>query len=206
MSSNDATDPKENDSPENSVCESKNTGNTGGFLTRLFSRRREEERPLVVGTQTLIMKFSHYSQNNTYNAPSFSLAYFIWVVVIIRAMSMFAEVDTFIGNHTVVDPDIFQLWIEGNSGQFCASIMWYHWNSYKMFFYEIIAQEASTVLQQRGALHSFPGATADFLLADVMDHYRAYGMLEKLLHTPQRISEQWTFQMDLPTQKMLIEQ
>ncbi|XP_021945753.1 acidic fibroblast growth factor intracellular-binding protein [Folsomia candida] len=95
---------------------------------------------------------------------------------------MLAEVDVFIGNHTFVDHEIFQLWIEGNS-----------------------AQEAAVVLQQRGALQTFPGATSDFLLADVCDHYRTYVLLEKLLHTPPRIFEQWTFQMDSQTQRMLID-
>ncbi len=31
-------------------------------------------------------------------------------------MSLYAEVDAFVGNNTFVDPDIFQLWVEGNSG------------------------------------------------------------------------------------------
>jgi len=50
-------------------------------------------------------------------------------------------------------------------------------------------------LQQRGALQGFPGATFDLLLADVVDHYRNYGALEKLLQSPSRINDQWVFQL-----------
>lgn len=35
-------------------------------------------------------------------------------------LSMYAEVDAFVGNNTQVDPEIFQLWVEGNSGEQCA--------------------------------------------------------------------------------------
>lgn len=62
------------------------------------------------------------------------------------------------------------------------------------------------ILQQRGALQSIPGATAsaDFLLADISDHFRTYIMLEKWLQFPPRFNEQWTFQMDGGTQSMII--
>ena len=56
-------------------------------------------------------------------------------------------------------------------------------------------QEAAHILLQRGALQVFPGATFDLLLADVLDHYRTYGALEKLLQSPARIYDQWVFQM-----------
>jgi len=56
-------------------------------------------------------------------------------------------------------------------------------------------QETAVILQQRGALQGFPGATFDLLLADVVDHYRNYGALEKLLQSPSRIYDQWVFQM-----------
>lgn len=119
---------------------------------------------------------------------------------------MLAEVDVFIGNHTFVDHEIFQLWIEGNSGIQCVPIDINCEIQLTIKVFSCAAQEAAVVLQQRGALQTFPGATSDFLLADVCDHYRTYVLLEKLLHTPPRIFEQWTFQMDSQTQRMLIDQ
>ncbi|ODN04265.1 Acidic fibroblast growth factor intracellular-binding protein [Orchesella cincta] len=93
------------------------------------------------------------------------------------------EVDSFVGNNTYVDADVFQLWVEGNS-----------------------ASEASMILQQRGALGApgITGATPEFLLADISDQFRTYIMLEKWLQFPPRLNEQWTFQMDTVTQAMLI--
>jgi len=34
----------------------------------------------------------------------------------IREEKMCTEVDTFVGNHTLVDPEILQLWLSGYSG------------------------------------------------------------------------------------------
>lgn len=34
---------------------------------------------------------------------------------------MYAEVDVFISNYTLVDPDIYQLWIEGYTCKFSIS-------------------------------------------------------------------------------------
>ncbi|CAL8111312.1 unnamed protein product [Orchesella dallaii] len=95
--------------------------------------------------------------------------------------NLLPEVDAFVGNNTFVDADVFQLWVEGNA-----------------------ASEASTILQQRGALLSIPGATPEFLMADISDQFRTYLMLEKWLQLPPRLNEQWTFQMDASTQAMLI--
>ena len=45
----------------------------------------------------------------------------------------------------------------------------------------------------------------DLLMSDVLDHYRTFHMLERLLHTPPKLTEEWTFQMESDTQRMLIE-
>lgn len=93
---------------------------------------------------------------------------------------MFAEVDVFVGNNTIVDPEIFQLWLDGYT-----------------------AQDAAThVLQGTLKQESIP---LDMLISDVQDHYRTFQMLERLLHSPPRLSEQWTFQITPSIQKMLIE-
>jgi len=90
-------------------------------------------------------------------------------------------VDVFVGNSTFVDSEIYQLWVDGNS-----------------------AREAADALQQRGILQQF-GANMDLLMSDVLDHYRTFHMLERLLQTPLKLTEEWTFQMESETQKMLIE-
>jgi len=90
-------------------------------------------------------------------------------------------VDVFVGNSTFVDSEIYQLWVDGNS-----------------------AREAADVLQQRGILQQF-SANMELLMSDVLDHYRTFHMLERLLHTPLKLTEEWTFQMESETQKVLIE-
>ena len=94
---------------------------------------------------------------------------------------MDCSVDVFVGNSSFIDPEIYQLWVDGNS-----------------------QHEAADILAQRGILQQC-GANMDLLMSDVMDHYRTFLMIERLLHTPLKLSEEWTFQMDKDTQKMLIE-
>lgn len=74
-----------------------------------------------------------------------------------------------------------QLWVDGNS-----------------------AHEAANVLQQRGILQQW-GANMDLLMSDVLDHYRTFHMLERLLHNPLKLTAEWTFQMESDTQQLLIE-
>jgi len=95
---------------------------------------------------------------------------------------MSAEVDVFISNYTQVDPDIYQLWIEGHS-----------------------ATEAVSILNQRG-LGQTTGAPLDLIASDVLDHYRTYSLLEKLLSCPQKLQEQVEFQIEPHTKQLLIEQ
>ena len=57
------------------------------------------------------------------------------------------------------------------------------------------AQEAANILQKRGVLQQY-GATFDLLLSDTHDHFRAYNMLERLLHNPPRLLEQMSFQIE----------
>lgn len=45
----------------------------------------------------------------------------------------------------------------------------------------------------------------DLIISCVFDQYRTYQMIEKLLHIPTQLSEQWTFQMTPTTQRILIE-
>lgn len=91
------------------------------------------------------------------------------------------DVDIFVGNDTIIDPEVYQLWLDG-----------------------LTAQEAVATLQQRGVLLQ-TGATATLLMSDTLDHYRTFQMLEKLLQNPNMLADQWTFQVEPKTQRMLIE-
>ncbi|XP_045508615.1 acidic fibroblast growth factor intracellular-binding protein [Colias croceus] len=94
---------------------------------------------------------------------------------------MYTEVDVFVSNYTLIDPEIYQLWIEG-----CSS------------------SEAVSTLHQRAAVKQ-TGATVELIASDVLDHYRTFALLERLLTVPSKLSEQMIFQIDEPTKQMLIE-
>ncbi|GLV37045.1 hypothetical protein CBL_02123 [Carabus blaptoides fortunei] len=94
---------------------------------------------------------------------------------------MYAEVDVFITNYTLVDPEIYQLWIDGH----CA-------------------REAVSILNHRG-LGQSAGATVELIASDVLDHYRTYSLLEKLLSNPIKLQEQLAFQIEPLTRQLLIE-
>ena len=94
---------------------------------------------------------------------------------------MFSEVDVFLTNYTIVDPEIYQLWIEGYT-----------------------YQEAVHYLKVKGIERKW-GVTLDLVASDVQDHYRSYALLERLLSTPSKLCEQPSFQLDTQTQAILIE-
>ena len=60
------------------------------------------------------------------------------------------------------------------------------------------------MLHQRGELECWGGAQ-ELLVSDTADHYRTFGMLEKLLLTPTKLAEEWTFQLEPAIQRMVIE-
>ncbi|KAK3920862.1 Acidic fibroblast growth factor intracellular-binding protein [Frankliniella fusca] len=94
---------------------------------------------------------------------------------------MFAEVDVFISNYTLVDPEVYQLWIDGSSSSEAVKSL----------------QEGGVTLQT--------GATLELVASDVLDHYRTYSLLEKLLHNPPKLAEQLAFQIEPQTRGFLIE-
>lgn len=96
-------------------------------------------------------------------------------------LEMFAEVDVFISNYTLVDPEIYQLWIEGYS-----------------------SSEAVSFLKQKG-FDQFSGAPLELIASDVLDHYRTYSLIERLLYAPTKLSEQPSFQLEPQTKSLLIE-
>ena len=70
-------------------------------------------------------------------------------------------------------------------------------------FLYVLASEGATILIN-GSLKEFD-IDYDMLLSDVLDHYRTFQMLERLLHYPKRLTEQWIFQIAPSVQRMLIE-
>lgn len=125
---------------------------------------------------------------------------------------MFAEVDVFISNYTIVDPDIYQLWIEGYSCMFsfiCLSNnnnIIVQENIMKNIGYQFLflATEAVTLLKQKGVAQLI-GAPLELIASDVLDHYRTYSLLERLLSHPSKLSEQPSFQLEPHTRSLLIE-
>lgn len=94
---------------------------------------------------------------------------------------MMANVDVFVGNDTLIDPDIYQLWLNGNT-----------------------AHEAASIEQKRGNLQQY-GATFNMLLADVDDHFRTLRILERYLKSPDKLSTQLEIQISPDQQNVLIE-
>lgn len=66
------------------------------------------------------------------------------------------------------------------------------------------ASEAVKSLQEGGVTQT-TGATLELVASDVLDHYRTYSLLEKLLHNPPKLSEQLAFQIEPQTRGLLIE-
>lgn len=60
------------------------------------------------------------------------------------------------------------------------------------------------ILNENG-LGQETGASLDLITSDVLDHYRTYCMLEKLLFNPSSLQKQLAFQIDPQTRAFLIE-
>lgn len=94
---------------------------------------------------------------------------------------MNAEIDVFISNYTLIDADIFQQWIEGYS-----------------------TSEASLYLKQK-CFGQIMTAHIDLIVSDILDQYRTYSLIERLLQAPVKLSEQSSFQLDPKTLGLIIE-
>ncbi|KAL1454068.1 hypothetical protein WDU94_010358 [Cyamophila willieti] len=95
-------------------------------------------------------------------------------------MSIPCEVAVFISNYTVIDPEVFKLWVDGYP-----------------------STEAVNILHKKESkLGNMP---IEILAADVLDHYRTYNMFEKLLHYPIKLQTQIAFQLKSEIRNFLIE-
>lgn len=66
-----------------------------------------------------------------------------------------------------------------------------------------LASEAVALLKQKG--ENIFNAPLELIASDVLDHYRTYSLLEKVLHTPPKLSENSNFQLEPQSRALLIE-
>ncbi|KAL5008908.1 hypothetical protein ScPMuIL_014489 [Solemya velum] len=90
-------------------------------------------------------------------------------------------VDVFVGNYTIVDFDIYDLWLSGYT-----------------------ANDAALNLQKKGVLQNTGYSSAE-LVSETQECYRLFVILEKMLKNPIKLVEQQIYQIDADTQKSLIE-
>ncbi|KAF4522072.1 hypothetical protein B566_EDAN004055 [Ephemera danica] len=97
------------------------------------------------------------------------------------------DVDVFVSNYTFIDHEIYQLWVDGVSPGEAVEIV-----------------KKGMEVFNRGSQKEMK-ASRGMLTSEVLDHYRTYGLLEKLLYTPTKLSEQLQFQIEPQTRRILIE-
>lgn len=73
-----------------------------------------------------------------------------------------------------------------------------------LIFRYILAAEAVSLLKQKG-IAQMMNAPLDLIASDVLDHYRTYSLLERLLNSPTKLSEQPSFQLEPQSRAILIE-
>lgn len=71
-------------------------------------------------------------------------------------------------------------------------------------FFISLATEAVHFQNTKGVAKNM-GAPLELIASDVLDHYRTYSLLERLLYTPTKLSEQPSFQLEPQSQHLLIE-
>lgn len=94
---------------------------------------------------------------------------------------MSVELDVFVGNTTIMDKEVYQLWLNGYT-----------------------VNDAVKVRIEGGVMEECE-ASAEVLLSDTMDQYRTFQMCERLLHHPAKLANQLLFQIPPDRQAMLIE-
>ncbi|XP_065718251.1 acidic fibroblast growth factor intracellular-binding protein isoform X1 [Patagioenas fasciata] len=94
---------------------------------------------------------------------------------------MTSDLDIFVGNTTLIDEEVYQLWLDGYT----------------------VSEAVSRRL--RGGLLERSGTSVSVLQSDTRDHFRTFQMLERLLHSPPRLCQQLLFQIPPPRQAALIQ-
>ncbi|KAJ8255047.1 hypothetical protein GJAV_G00200360 [Gymnothorax javanicus] len=99
----------------------------------------------------------------------------------LQGSKMSVELDVFVGNTTIMDEEVYQLWLDGYT-----------------------VNEAVRVRMEGGVLEEWE-ASAEVLHSDTMDQFRTFQMCERLLHSPAKLANQLLFQIPPLRQAMLIE-
>uniref|UniRef100_A0A673FLL8 Uncharacterized protein n=1 Tax=Sinocyclocheilus rhinocerous TaxID=307959 RepID=A0A673FLL8_9TELE len=85
---------------------------------------------------------------------------------LIADVKMSVELDVFVGNTTIMDKEVYQLWLNGYT-----------------------VNDAVKVRIEGGVMEECE-ASAEVLLSDTMDQYRTFQMCERLLHHPAKLANQ----------------
>ncbi|KAL7885827.1 hypothetical protein AOLI_G00061220 [Acnodon oligacanthus] len=96
-------------------------------------------------------------------------------------VNMSVELDVFVGNTTIMDKEVYQLWLNGYT-----------------------VNDAVKVRIEGGVMEECE-ASAEVLLSDTMDQFRTFQMCERLLQNPAKLANQLLFQIPPDRQAMLIE-
>ncbi|KAL6480275.1 hypothetical protein MHYP_G00113080 [Metynnis hypsauchen] len=96
-------------------------------------------------------------------------------------VKMSVELDVFVGNTTIMDKEVYQLWLNGYT-----------------------VNDAVKVRIEGGVMEECE-ASAEVLLSDTMDQFRTFQMCERLLQNPAKLANQLLFQIPPDRQAMLIE-
>ncbi|KAB0382121.1 hypothetical protein FD755_004038, partial [Muntiacus reevesi] len=91
-----------------------------------------------------------------------------------------SELDIFVGNTTLIDEDVYRLWLDGYS------------------------VSAAVALRARSGILEQTRATAAVLQSDSVDHYRTFHRLGRPLHAPPKLPHQLIFQIPPSRQALLI--
>ncbi|NWW74621.1 FIBP protein, partial [Climacteris rufus] len=94
---------------------------------------------------------------------------------------MSSDLDVFVGNTTLIDEEVYRLWLDGHS----------------------VAEAVARRLQ--GGVLEREGTSVAVLQSDTRDHYRTFQMLERLLHAPPRLLQQLLFQIPPERQALLVQ-
>ncbi|XP_065343228.1 acidic fibroblast growth factor intracellular-binding protein isoform X1 [Cloeon dipterum] len=96
-------------------------------------------------------------------------------------MDFSTTMEIFVSNYTLIDNEIYELWVEGVSA------------------IEAVCQLKGKALLQQGS-------NVEMLQSEIEDHYRTYSLLERLLHNPAKIKDhQLEFQIEPQIMSMLIQ-
>ncbi|XP_039909774.1 acidic fibroblast growth factor intracellular-binding protein isoform X2 [Hirundo rustica] len=105
----------------------------------------------------------------------------IWGHRAAPAAGMSSDLDVFVGNTTLIDEEVYRLWLDGHS----------------------VAEAVARRL--RGGVLEREGTSVAVLQSDTRDHYRTFQMLERLLHVPPRLLQQLLFQIPPERQALLVQ-